>query len=212
MSNSKVDILDTDLNCPINYTLIQALGNFIADPAYLDTIAFVQNPDLQNPLSQENYNKMVTSIDNFLLNISTLPTYSKPNGFPIAIQVVLTNANIQYNSIVTGQNTVQNVINGVLGSNLQVTTQTLLNTLNVATSGEGFGIYPSPLKPLPRNNLTFGEGFSSPLFEYRSYVSQAIYGNFSTQYINEYIPFALIIVSTPLPVTGYPLDNGWSYV
>ena len=205
----RLDILDRDPYTQINYSMTQVLGNFVANPAYLATITFLQNPNLQNPLPQTNYASMVASIQTFLADINTLPQYSSPNGLPMTIQIALTNGNIQYNSDASGQNTVQNVLNGVLGSNIPLATETLTNYLNVVADGEGYGIYPSPLKPLPIKNLTFDEGFSSSTFEYRGYVSQAIYGNFATPVVNEYLPFGIIIVSTPLPVTGYPLDNGW---
>ena len=193
-------------NSENKYLLTQALGNFIVDPAYLATIAFLQNPDLSDVTCQQYYYNMVDSIDSFLFGINALPQYS---SCPVAVQIGLADGNMQYNS--SSINTVENVSDGKLGnlSSRPEYAVAIEQSLERVYTGLDYDVYPSPLAPLPvPGDLVFSSRYSASTPVFKNYVAQAISGKFTTNggANYEYVSLGGLLFGIQLPpISGLPL-------
>ena len=199
----------SDLVNPLTetYLLGQAYSRFVASPAYLASIAFLQNPSLivDTNNSFELYYEMVASVDSFLEDLNQSLSYSP--DLPVTIQLALPDGTIQYSSSSTEPNTIPNVLAGNLGSNLSSrpeVRESLTNALQMDYTNSN--INPSPYVPLPiPGDLITLNRFSNTEKLYKTYLCDTFDGKFldNTGYL--YFPFGVILLSIPMSITGYPL-------
>lgn len=191
------------------YLLGQAYSRFVASPAYLASIAFLQNPSLivDTNNSFELYYEMVASVDSFLEDLNQSLSYS-PN-LPVTIQLALPDGTIQYSSSSTKPNTIPNVLAGNLGTNLSSRpefTQSVLDHLQRGLTDSS--IDPSPYVPLqiPGDLITL-ERFSNTQKIYKNFLCDTFVGKFLDTSGYSYFPFGVILLSIPMTITGYPLPS-----
>jgi hypothetical protein len=204
----------SDLLNPLTetYLLGQAYSRFIASPAYLASIAFLQNPSLtvdsNDSNSDELYYEMVASVDLFLQELNQSFSYS-PN-LPVTIQLALPDGTIQYSSSSTKPNTIPNVLAGNLGTNLSSRPEFTLSVLQhlLQVEPDSSSIVPSPYVPLPiPGNLFTLNRFSNTQKIYKNFLCDTFVGKFLDNTGYSYFPFGVILLSIPMTITGYPLPS-----